>query len=623
MNVMRLAIPLVLTWVLAPALAAAGFCDPPTLVLTVDDVRALADISPGDGSCETATGSCTLLAALEEANAHPGCDAIAVPAGTYLVRPGLLHVRDDLELIGAGSDETIIDGQYGGIDPNCLPVDLLFDPTATPSACVPGADFDVLSIIGHSPLVRLHDGVRASIRGVTLQRGVSGWGGGIWNDGSLELTSSVIQDCFAFNPGGGIYTRGPLTLRNSTIRGNRAGNVGGGIAIGSDEAKPHVTIQRSTFIDNAAGNVGGALYTDSRLDVEDSTFDGNAATGRGGAITTGEGSAHLRRITVTRSFHTCFTNPGCSTVLAGGAVSGPRVTLEDSILHDNAEVDCEEAVTLIGTNLIGDASACALQGNVAGALIGVDPLLGPLQDNGGFTATRAPLPGSPAIDAGSASCVGSDQRGVPRPQGAACDIGALETIACDYDGNLEPGEQCDDGNAVDGDGCSSLCQAELLSGQTLNLGTRVGAPSRAKLTTASMDARIAIGWGNWSADDPALHGGAVRIVTRAGDGFDHTYNLSAANWRYIGRPGQNRGYRYKDKLGPIRLVKIRPGRQIKVVGRGAQLGHSLGLNPDPVVVFVSIGSRVFCSEYGGQVTFTRDGSFRAKDASAPVSFQAF
>jgi hypothetical protein len=54
-------------------------------------------------------------------------------------------------------------------------------------------------------------------------------------------------------------------------------------------------------------------------------------------------------------------------------------------------------------------------------------VLGPLQDNGGSTVTHALLPGSPAIDAGDPTrCRGTDQRGVPRPQGAECDIGAFE-----------------------------------------------------------------------------------------------------------------------------------------------------------------------------------------------------
>ena len=76
------------------------------------------------------------------------------------------------------------------------------------------------------------------------------------------------------------------------------------------------------------------------------------------------------------------------------------------------------------------------------------------------------MPGSPAIDAGNPSgcrdfageLITTDQRGVARPQGAACDIGAYE-FACG-NGVVDLGEQCDDGNGVNGDGCSSACRIE-------------------------------------------------------------------------------------------------------------------------------------------------------------------
>ncbi|MCS7222228.1 MAG: choice-of-anchor Q domain-containing protein [Anaerolineae bacterium] len=83
-------------------------------------------------------------------------------------------------------------------------------------------------------------------------------------------------------------------------------------------------------------------------------------------------------------------------------------------------------MTSQGHNLSDDAT-CAAWLTASGDLNHTDPRLGPLQDNGGPTPTHALLPGSPAINAGTnVGCPPTDQRGVPRPQGPRCDIGAFE-----------------------------------------------------------------------------------------------------------------------------------------------------------------------------------------------------
>jgi hypothetical protein len=89
------------------------------------------------------------------------------------------------------------------------------------------------------------------------------------------------------------------------------------------------------------------------------------------------------------------------------------------------DVNCSRVVTSLGYNLTDDASCGFL---ATGDLVVGDAMLGPLADNGGPTETHDLLPGTPAIDAGSPDCPPptTDQRGVARPQGAACDIGAVE-----------------------------------------------------------------------------------------------------------------------------------------------------------------------------------------------------
>ena len=107
--------------------------------------------------------------------------------------------------------------------------------------------------------------------------------------------------------------------------------------------------------------------------------------------------------------------------------SGGSLTLVNTIISGNTSSsgnNCSGAITSQGHNLASDGT-CVLV--ATGDLSGMDPLLGPLQNNGGSTQTHALLSGSPAIDAGDNKvCPAADQRGVARPQGATCDIGAYE-----------------------------------------------------------------------------------------------------------------------------------------------------------------------------------------------------
>ena len=89
--------------------------------------------------------------------------------------------------------------------------------------------------------------------------------------------------------------------------------------------------------------------------------------------------------------------------------------------------NCLSPINSLGYNLTDDITCGFTQ---PGDLVVADAMLGPLQDNGGPTETHDLLPGSPAIDAGSVNCPppDTDQRGVARPQGTDCDIGAVEFV---------------------------------------------------------------------------------------------------------------------------------------------------------------------------------------------------
>jgi hypothetical protein len=192
------------------------------------------------------------------------------------------------------------------------------------------------------------------------------------------------------------------------------------------------TVSCSGAACNASG--GGFLLPFDTLTLTNSTVTGNTASCSGtGCGAAGGGLTNRSDATLTLTNSTVSGNTvscsGASCATQGGGlinVSG-TVTLQNTIVAKQlAGPDCAGTITSNGFNLDSD-NTCQLtqpsdKPNVS------NPLLGPLQDNGGPTQTHALLPGSPAIDAVTSGCPppATDQRGVARPQGAACDIGAFE-----------------------------------------------------------------------------------------------------------------------------------------------------------------------------------------------------
>jgi hypothetical protein len=126
-----------------------------------------------------------------------------------------------------------------------------------------------------------------------------------------------------------------------------------------------------------------------------------------------------------------IANNTANTTAAGGGIQQGDIALnlKSTLVASNGSLNCNTNVASNGYNLSTDSSCFASGGTDKTAV--TDPKLGPLQDNGGPTLTHALLPGSPAIDTASPTCPppATDQRGVSRPQGPACDIGAYEAVA--------------------------------------------------------------------------------------------------------------------------------------------------------------------------------------------------
>ncbi len=136
------------------------------------------------------------------------------------------------------------------------------------------------------------------------------------------------------------------------------------------------------------------------------------------------------------------------------------------------------------------------------------------------------------------------------------------------------------------------------------------------LLSLSNDPTITLGGGNGSPDDPTNFGGSLRVRTTTGDRFDSAYNLPTTGWRTIGAPGQNKGYRFTSKTGPINRVMIIPGRRIQVVGT---ITATLSTNPTPVDVVLRTGARRYCLEFGDGTRFHTRRRFSAASAPPPAS----
>jgi hypothetical protein len=369
--------------------------------------------SGGDVAC--------LIAAITRANANGEANTIHLGVGTYRLTaqnnrdPDGRSAPNGLPLIT--SDLTIIG--------ETLTVDSPFVPPQRHGVTIRRAgaqDFRLLRV-GATGRLRLdHLILEGGDLGWIDNGDGSGHGGAIWNDGRLEISTSLLRGNRGTG-GGAIWNTGHLILRMTTIRDNDGTRTGSGIG-----NQGTLTIERSTLVANQAFD-GGGLFNKhgATADLADSTLARNRAVGWGGGVHS-YGVARLRNCTLAENEVTGGGGEGggLSTLKASGTTQ-----LQNTLLANNRAPrgwDCAGHWESPGHNFVGTLRGCGVS-------------LRPADINGGFTdgygldAFRdGEQPGhghvpllawSPAIDAGDpAVCAATDQLGQRRAQ--ACDIGAVE-----------------------------------------------------------------------------------------------------------------------------------------------------------------------------------------------------
>lgn len=262
--------------------------------------------------------------------------------------------------------------------------------------------------------------------------------------GSAVGSGLTIAGNIGAGVGGLLVRGGPITLDPLTVQTNR-GRLAGGVYVFNDSLDVNV-LRNATIAANtatAAGTSGaGGIAILGGLTLDRTTVSGNSGLGVGLQPTSGR-SAQLTNDTISGNsaggIHylpafgltaqltnvTVASNSGGVGLIAD--VGNPLLLVGSTLVSNQAAGNCSGGVSSLGSNLSGDTS-CASSFTQASDQNNVNPLLGPLANNGGPTQTHALAAGSPAIDAVVSGCPPPpiDQRGVSRPQGIRCDVGAYE-----------------------------------------------------------------------------------------------------------------------------------------------------------------------------------------------------
>ena len=268
---------------------------------------------------------------------------------------------------------------------------------------------------------------------------------------TLRVVDSVFSNNTAGDNGGALALVSDATISGSAFSGNAAATGGAIVKAG----RGNLQLIESVFDNNAATSAttgGGAIYaaqTTGQITLTNVTISGNSAKNNGGGVRASIVPLSLNNVTITNNL---ADSDNDGTGDGGGIITGlDTVQVQNSIIAGNFDTpgnaggglktpDCAGTFLSRGYNLIGINDGCsgfvndANSDRVGSGARPADPRLAALANNGGSTQTHALLPGSPAINAGNPlapgsggfACAASDQRGIARPQGSTCDIGAFE-----------------------------------------------------------------------------------------------------------------------------------------------------------------------------------------------------
>ena len=306
--------------------------------------------------------NCSLRQAVTLSNACPGTQTIRIPAGTYT-----------LTLAGANEDNNL----RGDLD-------------ITQSVNMIGSGYPAIDGNHSDRVLDIKAGATVTMQNLVIQDGLAQWGGGITNAGTLTASDVLIQN------------------NQDSIGGSAAGVFTSGVA----------SFTHSAFVGNISYEETAGVQNDGTLRLDNVTITGNH----------GYGVMNDRSGNTAINFSTIADNPGAYELWDNG--SPESFVISNSIVSGHvSDGNCFQAIKSNGFNIDSSSPTgghtCAF--THPSDLNGVDPLLQPAGTFGGTLPIRPLAVGSPALDsADPARCSGTDQRGVTRPQGPACDRGAYE-----------------------------------------------------------------------------------------------------------------------------------------------------------------------------------------------------